>query len=73
MEVLTLTWLKNWPSMPPDFISFSEYMHTCDPLHVIRTPLLPKNLVLIREVSFGEREHHMHAFTVVAAKNLCPL
>ena len=27
---------------------------------LIRTPLLPRNFVLIREVSFGEREHHMH-------------
>ncbi len=43
----------------------------------IRTPLLPSNSVLIREVSFGEREHHMHS--QLAAKNFvsflegCPL
>ena len=28
---------------------------------LIGTPLLPKNSVLIREVSFGEREHYMHS------------
>ena len=35
-----------------------------------RTALLPNNSALIREVSFGERESH--AFTVLAAKDLCP-
>ncbi len=28
---------------------------------LIRTPLLPNNSVLIREVSFGEREHYIHS------------
>ncbi len=28
---------------------------------LIGTPLLPRNSALIREVSFGEREHHMHS------------
>ncbi len=27
---------------------------------LIRTPLLPNNSVLIREVSFGEREYYIH-------------
>ncbi len=27
----------------------------------IRTPLLPRKSVLIREVSFAEREHRMHS------------
>ncbi len=45
-------------------------MYSSPPL--IRTPLLPTNSVLFREVSFGEREHHMQ-FPVVAVKNLCPL
>ncbi len=35
------------------------YMYSSPPL--IRTPLLPQNSVLIREVSFAEREHHMHS------------
>ncbi len=38
---------------------------------VIRTPLLPNTSVLIREVSFREREQHIH-FTVLDAKKLCP-
>ncbi len=29
---------------------------------LIRTPLLPNNSLLLREVSFGEREHHMHSW-----------
>ncbi len=28
---------------------------------LIRTPLLPSNSVLIREVSFGEGEHYIHS------------
>ncbi len=28
---------------------------------LIRMPLLPNNSVLIREVSFGEREHYIHS------------
>ncbi len=28
---------------------------------LVRTPLLPRNSVLIWEVSFGWREHHMHS------------
>ncbi len=28
---------------------------------LIRTPLLPNNSVLIRGVSFGEREHYVHS------------
>ncbi len=28
---------------------------------LIRTPFLPNNSVLIREVSFGEREHYIHS------------
>ncbi len=28
---------------------------------LIRTPLLPQNSVLIREVSFGEREQYIHS------------
>ncbi len=30
-------------------------------LRLIRMPLLPRNSVLIGEVSFGDREHHMHS------------
>ncbi len=33
----------------------------CSGLPLTGTPLLPKNSVLIREVSFGEREHLMHS------------
>ncbi len=36
----------------------SESQYSGPPL--IRTPLLPNNSVLIREVSFGEREHYIH-------------
>ncbi len=32
----------------------------CSSPLLIGTPLLPKSSVVIREVSFGEREHHMH-------------
>ncbi len=40
---------------------------------VIRTSLLPNSPVLIREVSFGEREHCiLLVFPVVATKNVCP-
>ena len=35
--------------------------NTCTVVPLIRTPLLPKNSVLIRVVSFVEREHHMHS------------
>ncbi len=35
------------------------YVYSGPPL--IRTPLLPNNSVLIREVSFGEREHYIHS------------
>ncbi len=38
---------------------FSPVQYSIPPL--IRTPLLPNNSVLIREVSFGKREHHMHS------------
>ncbi len=31
----------------------------CSSPPLLRTPLLSKNSVLITEVSFGEREHHM--------------
>ncbi len=30
-------------------------------LHLIGTPLLPNNFVLIREVSFGVREYYMYS------------
>ncbi len=36
------------------------YMYTVVP-PLIRTPLLPRNSVLTREVSFGERQHHMQS------------
>ena len=32
-----------------------KFATTIAPLYIIRTPLLPKNYVLFREVSFGER------------------
>ncbi len=57
--------------------------HTWFPLDIfsrpplIRTPLLPKNSVLFREVSFGEREHHMHSQNllpkIVSIIEGCPL
>ncbi len=30
--------------------------------HLIKTPLRPKNSVLIREVPFGEREYYIHSW-----------
>ncbi len=39
---------------------------------LIWTPLPPNNSVLIRHMSFGDREHYMHA-RYFAVKNLCPL
>ena len=47
-----------------------KQLYSSPPL--IRTPLLPNNFVLIREVSFGEREQ-IHTFIVLAARNVCPL
>ncbi len=44
------------PLLPPDG-SFGYY--SGPPL--IRTPFLPNNFVLIREVSFGERVHYTHS------------
>ena len=36
---------------------------------LIRTLLLPRNFVLIREVSFGEGEHHMYSQYEVPRKS----
>ncbi len=38
---------------------YTIHIYSGPPL--IRTPLLPSNSVLIREVSFGEREHYVHS------------
>ena len=38
---------------------FGKVRYSSPPL--IGTPLLPNNSVLIREVSFGEREHYIHS------------
>ncbi len=54
---------------------------TCTILHILWFPSnkdtpLPNNSVLIREVSFGERQHYMyiHCHSVLAAKKkLCPI
>ncbi len=40
---------------------------------VIRIPLLPKNPVLIREMSFAVREYHMHSQYRYLLPNICVL
>ena len=40
-------------------MALKQWLYSSPPL--IGTPLLPQKCVLIREVSFGEREHHMHS------------
>ena len=55
----TYSW-QNLVTVEPvtrDHLSWETY--SAPPL--IRTPLLPNNSVLMREVSFGEREHYIHS------------
>ncbi len=58
------------------FLSVNRYQCTVVP-PLIRTPLLSNNSILIREVSFGEREQHiMHGTCcqlIVSFLEGCPL
>ncbi len=47
----------------------SNYLVYSSP-SLIGSPLLPNNFVLIREVSFGERENYMYS-QLLPDKNLC--
>ncbi len=51
---------NNWVKKVPIHFIFFHYSQYSGPL-LIMTPLLPKNSVLTREVSFGERENYIHS------------
>ncbi len=69
--VATICWQIGWPhyvicisSLPCIHQSLDLHtvcLHTYGSPPLIGTPLLPNNSVLIREVSFGDREHHMYS------------
>ena len=50
----------SWKLQPQGSKWGKKFSKLYSSLPLIGTPFLPNNSVLIREVSFGEREHHMH-------------
>ncbi len=49
------------PKCTSEHVGFQIHIYWYSSLLLIRTSLLPKKSVLIREVSFGARENHKHS------------